>query len=146
MLHLSSVIVHQAAIDPSWKFFFRLRFDYWKDIFVSYRVFAGIVSAHLSIALQAGAITSREARLLNQEFPAVGRRHRAADEVLTDSYVDFDKAIRKKDGARMDELAGKLEELMLFEDFTQELGVVRGKSEERRMNQVPSPRSARRDR
>jgi len=117
--------VHQATIDPSWKSFFRLCFDYWKDVYVCYRVFAGIVPAHLSTALQAGAITAKEARLLNQEFLAVGRHYRVADEVLTDSYVDFSRAIRKEGGAKMDELADKFEELMLFEDFTQEFGNVR---------------------
>ncbi|KAF3049591.1 hypothetical protein E8E11_009017 [Didymella keratinophila] len=96
-----------------------------KDVYVCYRVFAGIVPAHLSIALQAGAITAKEARLLNQEFLAVGRHHRVAEEVLTDSYVDFSRAIRKQDGAKMNELADKSEELMLFEDFTQGFGDVR---------------------
>lgn len=89
VLHLSSVIVHQAAIDPSWRFFFRLCFDYWKDAYVCYRVFAGMVPAHLSMAVQAGALTAKEARLMSQEFFAVGRHHEFVGEVLTDSYADF---------------------------------------------------------
>ena len=71
-------------------------------------------------------MTAREARLLNQEFLAVGRHHCVADEVLTDSYVGFSRAIRNEDGAKMDELADKFEELMLFEDVTQEFGDVGG--------------------
>lgn len=122
VLHLSSIIVHQAAIDPSWKFFFRICFDYWKDAYVCYRVFAGIVPAHLSLALEAGAITLKEARLLREDFMAVGWHHKVADEVLTDSYVDFERAIRKEEGATMHELAQRFEELMMFEDFTQESG------------------------
>lgn len=59
---------------------------------------------------------------MNQEFLAVGRHHRVADEVLTNSYVDFEKAIRKEDGATMHELAERFEESMMFEDFTQEFG------------------------
>lgn len=70
--------------------------------------------AHISIALQAGAITGRGARLLNREFLVVGRHHRVADEVLTDSYVDCSRAIRNEDGTKMDEFADKFEELMLF--------------------------------
>ncbi|KAJ8105530.1 hypothetical protein OPT61_g10119 [Boeremia exigua] len=122
VLHLSSIIVHHADTDASWKYYFRLCFEYCKDAYVCYRVFAGIVPAHLSLALQAGAITAQEARLLKDEFMAVGRHHRAADEVLTDSYVDFQKAIRKADGATMYELVEKLEELMAFEDFLHGFG------------------------
>lgn len=120
VVHLSSITVQQAAKDPSWKFFFRLCFDYWKDVYVCYRVFAGVVPAHLALALQARAITVSEARLLHEEFKAVGRHHRAADEVLTDSYVDFHKAIRKQHGATMHELVERFVELMVFEDFTQQ--------------------------
>ncbi|KAF9691989.1 hypothetical protein EKO04_009947 [Ascochyta lentis] len=122
ILHISSIVVKQAAIDPSWRFFFRLCFDYWKDVHVGYRVFAGVVPAHLSLALQSGAITVQEARLMNQEFEAVGRHHRVTDEVLTDSYVDFERAIRKEDGATMHELTERFKELMMFQDFTQEYG------------------------
>jgi hypothetical protein len=122
-LHLSSIMVHQAAIDPSWRFFFRLCFDYWKDLYVCYRVYASIVPAHLSIALQAGAITAKEARLMHQEFLAVGTHHRIVHEVRTDMYVDFQKAIRNEDGARVDELASKFEELMLFDTFTLDFGI-----------------------
>ncbi|KAJ4337686.1 hypothetical protein N0V87_004434, partial [Didymella glomerata] len=104
VLHLTSVIVHQAAIGLSLKLFFRLCFDYWKGVYVCYRVFASIVPAHLSIALQAGH-HGKKARLLNHEFLAVGIHQRVADEVLTDSSVDFHKAIRKGTGAKMDELA-----------------------------------------
>lgn len=124
VLHLSSIIVRRATVDPSWKFFFRLCFDYWKDVYVCYRVFAGMVPAHLLLALDAGAITADEARLMHQDFLAVGRHHRVVEEVLTDSYVDFQKAIRKEDGATMHELAEKFKELMMFQDFTQEHGGV----------------------
>ncbi|KZM20236.1 uncharacterized protein EKO05_0003682 [Ascochyta rabiei] len=124
VLHISSIVVKQAAIDPSWRFFFRLCFDYWKDVHVCYRVFAGVVPAHLSLALQCGAITVQEARLMNQEFQAAGRHHRVADEVLTDSYIDFEKAIRKEDGATMHELTERFKELMMFQDFTQEYAEV----------------------
>ncbi|KAH6643025.1 nitrate assimilation regulatory protein nirA [Boeremia exigua] len=124
VLHLSSIIVHQADIDSSWRFFFRICFDYWKDVYVCYRVVAGIVPAHLSLALQAGAITPKEAKALKDEFVAVGRHHKMADGVLTDAYVDFHRAIRKEEGATMHELAKRFDELMMFEDFTQELGDV----------------------
>ena len=70
-------------------------------------------------------MTAKEARLMRGEFMAVGRHHRVADEVLTDSYIDFQKAIRKQDGATMHELAERFEELMMFEDFTQEYGCAR---------------------
>jgi hypothetical protein len=122
VLHLSSIVVHQAATDPSWKFFFRLCFDYWKDVYVCYRVFQGVVPAHLLLALRAEAITAEEAKQMNQEFQAVGRHHRVADDILTDTYVDFERAIRKEDGATVHELAARFEELMMFEDFTHEYG------------------------
>lgn len=58
------------------------------------------------------------------EFQAVGKHHSIGNEVLTDAYVDFEKAIRKEDGATMHELAERFKVLMMFEDFTQEYGDV----------------------
>jgi hypothetical protein len=145
VLHLTSVIVHQAAIGLSWKLFFRLCFDYWKGVYVCYRVFASIVPAHLSIALQAGH-HGKKARLLNHEFLAVGIHQRVADEVLTDSSVDFHKAIRKGTGAKMDELAGKFEQLVLL-GVTQGFDDVRSDLEASEdLFGVPRPRSTRSDR
>lgn len=87
------------------------------------------------------------ARLLTQEFLAVGIHQRVADEVLTDSSVDFHKAIRKGTGAKMDELAGKFEELVLLEDITQEFDDVRSDLEASEdLFGVPRPRGTRSDR
>ncbi|KAJ4988162.1 C6 transcription factor [Stagonosporopsis vannaccii] len=120
--HLSSILVQQSATDPSWRFFFRLCLDYWKDAYRCYRVFAAIVPAQLSLAMQAGALTGREAKLLKDEFMAGGTHHGVVEGVLTDEYVDFHRAIHGEHGATVSELVERFEEQMVFEDFTQEFG------------------------
>ncbi|CAO2658120.1 Nn.00g073800.m01.CDS01 [Neocucurbitaria sp. VM-36] len=116
--HVCSVIVQHTDTDPSWKFFFRLCFDYWKDVYVQHRVFQAVVPAHLSLALQNGAITAQEAKSMMVEFQGYGEHHKAAEGVLTDSVLDFQAAIENRGDARVDQLAEKFDELVMFDEFT----------------------------
>lgn len=72
--------------------------------------------------MQAGALTPKEAKALKDEFMAVGTHHSPPEGVLTDSYVDFHRAMRGEEGATVGELVERFEEQMVFEDFTQEFG------------------------
>jgi hypothetical protein len=56
--------------------------------------------------------------MMKEEFMAVDWHHSVADEVLTDLYVDFERAIREEDGTTIHELAKRFDELMMFEDST----------------------------
>lgn len=95
---------------------------------------AGIVPAHLALALQAGVLSVAEARCLHEEI-GVGRARgvggdaegRGVGEELSDTYVDFHRAIRGLNGATAEELVERFAELMSFEDFTVQFGEMEGR-------------------
>ena len=126
-MHLSSLLVQHAPQDPSWRFFFCLCLDYWRNAAVCFRVVAAFVPAHLALALQAGAITVAEARRLDKEFGGGWRRHAGGEEVLSDAYMDFDRAIRGQSGATVQELVGRFAELMSLENRTQQFVEMEGR-------------------
>lgn len=85
-------------------------------------MFAGLVPAHLSLAMQAGALSAKEAKALKAEFLAVGAHHDVLEGVATDAYVDFHRAVRGEHGATARELVERFDEQMAFEEFVQEFG------------------------
>jgi hypothetical protein len=111
---VSYTVVKDTTQDPHWRFYFRLCFDFWKEAYVRYRVFYVVAQANLSHALQAGAISSAEARTMMGELQAVGIHHEAPEEALTSATFDFELAMKNQQGADIAAMAKQFDELVIL--------------------------------
>jgi hypothetical protein len=117
-LQVSEALLKTTTRDVSWKFYFWLCFQFWKEAYICYRVFFQIVRGTLAMALEAGAITSTEAKGMLEEFRNNGRHHDTPEDAVTSSILDFRRAVSNRQDAQIDALSKRFDELVTFYDFT----------------------------
>jgi hypothetical protein len=122
----AAILVSNAVLrhtsEPTWRFWFLICMDYWKETAAKYPVMVQIAQACLSFAMKVGRITGMEARVcLNQIKLKLPRRE--LEEIETAVIFDFDQAISGTEGYRADELAKLFEELVMFDEFIDEARV-----------------------
>ncbi|KAF5590376.1 conidial development fluffy [Fusarium pseudoanthophilum] len=114
LIHIANTICRETN-DPTAKFYFLLCIRYWQHLYVGYPIFGGIAQAFLTMAINNGLITNREAKRLMAEVKAQGGHH---DEgISTSLIVDFDLAMTNRDEADVQAVAQKFEEVALFDEF-----------------------------
>ncbi|EWG35978.1 hypothetical protein FVEG_00157 [Fusarium verticillioides 7600] len=114
LIHIANTICRETD-DPTAKFYFLLCIRYWQHLYVGYPIFGGIAQAFLTMAINNGLITNREAKRLMAEVKAQGGHH---DEgISTSLIVDFDLAMTNRDEADVQAVAQKFEEVALFDEF-----------------------------
>ncbi|PVI00984.1 nitrate assimilation regulatory protein nirA [Periconia macrospinosa] len=116
-LQISNAVLRDAANDPSWQFYFRLCFHYWKRTYPRYRTMLHVAQGVMSLAIDRGAIKSSEAKALIEELSLVGKHHKIVESVVLASRVDLWLAMSDPKQANMDAIAQRFEEAMMFEEL-----------------------------
>lgn len=114
LIHIANTICRETN-DPTAKFYFLLCIRYWQHLYVGYPIFGGIAQAFLTMAINNGLITNREAKKLMAEVKGQGGHH--GEGISTSLIVDFDLAMTNRDEADVQAVAQKFEEVALFDEF-----------------------------
>jgi hypothetical protein len=118
ILQISQAVLKNTHRHPSWKFYFGLCLQYWKEAYMCYRVFLPIFQGTLAVALQSGAISGTEAKAMMEDFLMRGKHHEAPEESVTSAVIDFELALSNPQEATLDVIAKKFDELITFHDLT----------------------------
>lgn len=117
LIHIANTICKETN-DPTSKFYFFLCIRYWQHLYVGYPIFGEVAQAFLTMAINNGLITNREAKRLMAEVKGQGRHHGLADAgISTSLIVDFDLAMTNRGEADVQAVAQKFEEVALFDEF-----------------------------
>ncbi|KAF5628904.1 conidial development fluffy [Fusarium sp. NRRL 52700] len=117
LVHIASTICKEIN-DPTAKFYFLLCVRYWQHLYVGYPLFGDVAQAFLTMAINNGLITNREAKRLMAELKGQGEHHGLEDAgISTSLIVDFDLALTNKEEANVQAVAQKFEEVALFDEF-----------------------------
>ncbi|KAF5542980.1 conidial development fluffy [Fusarium mexicanum] len=117
LVHIASTICKETN-DPTAKFYFLLCVRYWQHLYVGYPLFGDVAQAFLTMAINNGLITNREAKRFMAELKGQGEHHGLADAgISTSLIVDFDLAMTNKEEANVQAVAQKFEEVALFDEF-----------------------------
>jgi hypothetical protein len=114
-LLVSNTILEQAE-DETWRFWFLLCTRFWKEVVVKCPVALQFAQASLSFAMNVGCVTGADARKLMAQIESNLRRNEHV-EVATSVIFDFNQALRATGEFRANEIAGKFEELSMFDDL-----------------------------
>ena len=86
-----------------------------------YRVIGSMLQANLVLGLEAGTVTSAEARLMMDELHKYGKHHTVSEEDVTSCLLDFKQAMNnsRTENATVSVIAQRFEELLIFDEFTE---------------------------
>lgn len=99
-----------------WRLNIALGMGWIKEIYVRFPVIGKVAQAYMAIGLETGMISHEEARQYMKDVELRGRHHNLAD-VAVSCIVDFGVAMSSQNDGRAQDLAGRFEELTLFNDF-----------------------------
>ncbi|SCN82036.1 uncharacterized protein FFE2_04914 [Fusarium fujikuroi] len=117
LMHIANTICKETN-DPTSKFYFLLCICYWQHLYIGYPIFGEIAQAFLTMAMNNGLITNREAKGLMAEVKEQGRHHELSHVgISTTLIVDFDLAMTNRGKADVQAVAQKFEEVALFDEF-----------------------------
>ncbi|SCV35422.1 uncharacterized protein FFFS_04730 [Fusarium fujikuroi] len=117
LMHIANTICKETN-DPTSKFYFLLCIRYWQHLYIGYPIFGEIAQAFLTMAMNNGLITNREAKGLMAEVKEQGRHHELSHVgISTTLIVDFDLAMTNRGKADVQAVAQKFEEVALFDEF-----------------------------
>ena len=118
LVHIANTICKETPHDLTSKFYFLLCIRYWQHLYVGYPFFSHVVQAFLTMAINNGLMSNREAKTLMAEVLTGGKHHELAHEgIQTNFIVDFDLAMTNPDEAGVQAVAQKFEEVALFDEF-----------------------------
>lgn len=118
LIHIANTICKEGRSDPTTKFYFLLCIRYWQHLYVGYPIFSHVIQAFLTMAINNGLMSNREAKKLMAEVLAGGKHHELVHEgIQTNFIVDFDLAMTNPDEAGVQAVAQKFEEVALFDEF-----------------------------
>jgi hypothetical protein len=115
-MHISQAIMQDLT---DWHFCFRLCMQFWKEAYVCSRVMIHLVEASLSLAMQQGLITGQEAKAMTDEVRQLGRHHNTPEAAIATAVLDYNLAMSDPRRARMDVIASRFEELVMFDEIVQ---------------------------
>ncbi|KAH7191734.1 uncharacterized protein B0J16DRAFT_393706 [Fusarium flagelliforme] len=115
VLHVMHVTLHNRDT-LGWRLNIALGMGWIKEIYVRFAVIGKVAQAYMAIGLETGMISNEEARAFMETLQLRGRHHNLAD-VAVSCIVDFGVAMSSQNDGRAQDLAGKFEELALFNDF-----------------------------
>ncbi|KAF4965674.1 hypothetical protein FSARC_6569 [Fusarium sarcochroum] len=117
LLHIANTICKETK-DPTSKFYFMLCIRYWQHLYIGYPIFGDIAQAFLTMAINNGLLSNREAKQLMVEVSGQGRHHELSHlGISTSLIVDYDLAMTNRDEAGVQAVAQKFEEVALFDEF-----------------------------
>ncbi|KAL0778969.1 hypothetical protein CaCOL14_003453 [Colletotrichum acutatum] len=117
LIYVANAVLHDTH-DPEWRFYFLACINAYEGLRKSYRVAELISRALLTMALRGGCMTVSEANTLEVQMMEAGGRHLKDDDVRATFMVDLDLAMLNPEAARVEVLAKRFNEIVLFRDLT----------------------------
>lgn len=118
IVYVAHAMLARRETDREWKFYFLACIYALQDLYVSFRLFSAIVQGLLTMAVRDGGITGLEARSIRKLLQEKGKHHTTDDAVKGSFMIDMDLAIRNKiEEAKVEKLAEKFEEVVIFDDL-----------------------------
>jgi len=116
LLHVANAALHNTS-DPRWREYFMICVDSYAELLGAFRVAAGIVKSLLAIAIRRSAISVVDARTILNQVLTKRTHHANVNDITATFVVDLDLAVTQPFAARLEALAGRFDEVTLFEDF-----------------------------
>ncbi|KAH8671613.1 hypothetical protein BX600DRAFT_434712 [Xylariales sp. PMI_506] len=116
VLHIMHVVLRDTS-SAEGQFFIKQCMGWMIETFARYPAIGKAAQAHMTIGITEGTVTSAEAHAFIEELQRRGWHHNLAN-IAASYVVDFDKAMLSRSDGRVQNLAERFEELMLFEKLT----------------------------
>jgi hypothetical protein len=117
LLQVANAVLNDPS-DPEWQFYFLLCIRGYQKLFPAYRFAEPLSLGLLTMALRNGIMSSSEAKMLREEFHAVGKHHEQLKRLQSRWTVDLNLAITNSKAAQADTMADRFEELAMFNEIT----------------------------
>ncbi|KAK1494298.1 hypothetical protein CCUS01_13713 [Colletotrichum cuscutae] len=117
LIYVSNAVLHDTH-DPEWRFYFLACIYAYEGLRKSYRVAELISRALLTMALRGGCMTVSEANTLEVQMTEAGGGLLKDNDVRATFMVDLDLAMSNPEAARVEVLAKRFNEIVLFRDLT----------------------------
>lgn len=117
LIYIANAVLHDTH-DPEWRFYFLACIYAYEGLRKSYRVAELISRALLTMALRGGCMTVSEANTLEVQMMEAGGVLLKDDNVRATFMVDLDLAMSNPEAARVEVLAKRFNEIVLFRDLT----------------------------
>lgn len=117
LIYVANAVLHDTQ-NPEWRFYFFTCIYAYTNLRKSYRVAESISRALLTMALRGGCITNIEADNLEKRMMKVGGRVKRDDEIRATFMVDLDLAMWDPEAAKVEVLAKRFDDIVLFRDLT----------------------------
>lgn len=116
LIYVANAVLHDTQ-NPEWRFYFLACIYGYEGLRRSYRIAEVISRGLLAMTLRDGDISGTEARVLLKHIREAEKIH-AKENVRATFMVDLDLAMTDPEAARVENLAGRFEDIALFRDFT----------------------------
>ncbi|KAJ4005180.1 hypothetical protein NW766_011328 [Fusarium irregulare] len=116
LIHVTNAILGDTR-DPSWRFYLFFCVQAYGELRRSFRFAETSGRSILSMTLQQGDISAEEARKLMEQFEE-NRLSKPSDDIRATFMADLNLAMTDPEGASVESLSDKFEEIALFQEFT----------------------------
>ncbi|KAH7185701.1 uncharacterized protein B0J16DRAFT_355954 [Fusarium flagelliforme] len=116
LIHVANAILGDTR-DPAWRFYLFFCVQTYGDLRRSFRFAETIGRSILSMTLQQGDISADEARKLMEQFEE-NRLSNPTDDIRATFMADLNLAMTDPEGATVESLSDKFEDIALFQEFT----------------------------
>lgn len=116
LIHVANAILGDTR-DPSWRFYLFFCVQTYGELRRSFRFAETSGRSILSMTLQQGDISAEEARKLMEQFEE-NRLSKPSDDIRATFMADLNLAMTDPEGASVESLSDKFEEIALFREFT----------------------------
>ena len=116
LIHVANAILGDTR-DPAWRFYLFFCVQTYGELRRSFRFAETSGRSILSMTLQQGDISAEEARKLMEQFEE-NRLSKPSDDIRATFMADLNLAMTDPEGASVESLSDKFEEIALFQEFT----------------------------
>jgi hypothetical protein len=116
LIHIANAILGDTK-DPTWRFYLFFCIQCYGHLRQAYRFAETIGRSILSMALQQGNLSAREARPLMDHFEE-NRLSNPSEEIRVTFMVDLNLAMTHATEASVESLADRFDDIALFREFT----------------------------
>ncbi|KAG8671404.1 hypothetical protein FPOAC2_04740 [Fusarium poae] len=116
LIHVANAILGDTR-DPAWRFYLFFCVQSYGNLRGSFRFAETIGRSILSMTLQQGDISAEEARKLMEQFEE-NRLSSPSDDIRATFMADLNLAMTDPEGASVESLSDKFEDIALFREFT----------------------------
>lgn len=120
LLHILPALI--TKVDPESKFVTQLSYGFWKDLYIRYRVVRSMLQSQLIIAVEHVILTTEEAKEMMRAVETDDGRHTASEEAAQ-CLINLKRVTggHEVEYEAIEVIARRFEELMVFEQFTEDV-------------------------